>query len=198
MKNEKRAFLLILLIPLTFACLPGLRFSIEPTPTDRIITTTPPPPASPTPSPLPPTLTPQAVGIDHVNIYLVAVGDNGASGKLIGCGDSLVAVEVPIESTLGVLRAALNELFKLQGQREYGQSGLYNALYLSNLSIANVAVIDGEAVIDLKGNLVFGGECDIPRIEEQLRAIALQFHTVDSVSITINGVPLEKLLDLRG
>jgi len=82
--------------------------------------------------------------------------------------------------------------------REYGQSGLYNALYLSNLSIANAAVIDGEAVIDLKGNLVFGGECDIPRIEEQLHAIALQFHTVDSVSITINGVPLEKLLDLRG
>jgi hypothetical protein len=140
----------------------------------------------------------QPTGLDRVNIYLVAVGDNGTSGILIGCGDSLVPVEVRIKSTLGVLRAALNELFKLKGQSMYGQSGLYNALYLSDLSIADVSVIDGEARIDLVGELIIGGVCDIPRIEEQLRTTALQFSTVNRVSIRVNGVPLEELLDLRG
>lgn len=140
----------------------------------------------------------QPTGLGVVNIYLVAVGDNGASGVQIGCGDSLVPVEVKIEPTLGVLRAALNELLKLEGQREYGQSGLYNALYLSDLSITDVAVIEREAIIQLEGELVFGGECDIPRIEEQLRALALQFNTVERVNITVNGQALEDLLDLRG
>jgi hypothetical protein len=40
--------------------------------------------------------------------------------------------------------------------------------------------------------------CDNPRVEGQLTAIALQFSTVKSVSIYINGTPLAKLLDLKG
>ena len=89
-----------------------------------------------------------------------------------------------------MLRAALNELFKLEGQQYYGQSGLYNALYQSHLSIADVAVVDGEARIFLTGNLTLGGECDNPRVEEQLKAIALQFNTVKRVSVYINGEAL--------
>jgi spore germination protein GerM len=126
------------------------------------------------------------------------MGNNGESGKYIGCGDSLVPVEIRIEPTLGVLRAAINELLKLQGQHTYGQSGLYNALYLSDLQLQDVAVIDGVARIAFTGQLIYGGECDIPRIEEQLYTLAMQFTTVDSVVITVNGVALEELLDLRG
>ncbi len=155
------------------------------------------------PSPLPPTLIsptaqPNAGALDRVNIYLVAVGDNGISGKLIGCGDSLVPVEVRIAPTLGVLRAALTELFKLEGQQYYGESGLYNALHQSHLAIEDVAVVDGEARIYLKGSLLLGGECDNPRVEEQLKALALQFNTVNRVSVYINGESLEKVLDLKG
>jgi hypothetical protein len=150
------------------------------------------------PTPLPPTAEPASQGLDHVKIYLIAVGDNGVSGKLTGCGDSLIPVEVRITPTLGVLRAALNELLKLEGQQYYGESGLYNALYQSRLSIADVAVIDGEARIFLTGTMALGGECDNPRIEEQLKAIALQFNTVHRVSIYINGEPLDDVLDLKG
>jgi hypothetical protein len=198
---KTKLFFLCLLFFLSAACLPGINLTVGSTPTARVITSTSQPLPSSTPTPLPVAPTPiptQPEGLDRINIYLVAVGDNGASGKLIGCGDSLVPVEVRIEPTLGVLRAALNELFKLEGQIMYGQSGLYNALYLSDLSIADVAVIDGEARIDLQGKLMTGGECDIPRIEEQLRSTALQFSTVDRVSIRVNGVLLEELLDLRG
>jgi hypothetical protein len=203
---KSRLILLVGMLILTMACLPGVSITIGETPTPLVITATlPAPTATNTPvpptlalSPIPPTPANPSSGIDHVNIYLVAVGDNGVSGKLIGCGDSLVPVEVSIPPTLGVLRAALNELFALEGEQYYGQSGLYNALYQSDLSIADAAVEDGEAIIRLKGNLLLGGECDIPRVEEQLKALALQFSTVDRVSVYINGERLEKLLDLRG
>jgi hypothetical protein len=189
------------------ACMPGVSISLTDTQTPVVITATPQPPAATeTPQPLPPTAQAAATqsagmageGLDHVNIYLVAVGDNGVSGELIGCGDSLVPVQVSIEPTLGVLRAALTELFKLEGQANYGQSGLYNALYLSHLEIDDLVVVNGKATMKLSGQIVTGGECDIPRIEAQLRAIALQFSTVQQVTITVNGVPLAELLDLRG
>ncbi len=57
-----------------------------------------------------------------VKIFLVATGDNGVSGKMIGCGDSLVPVTQQIVPTQGVLRAALEILLGIQ-QQYYGQSG---------------------------------------------------------------------------
>jgi len=192
---------------LVCACMPGVSISLTDTQTPIVITATPQPRVpTETAAPLPPATQAAAAqttdttgeGLDHVNIYLVAVGDNGVSGERFGCGDSLVPVQVSIEPTLGVLRAALTELLKLEGQADYGQSGLYNALYLSHLEIDDLAVVNGEAIMKLSGQVVTGGECDIPRIEAQLRAIALQFATVDEVTIIVNGVPLAELLDLRG
>lgn len=166
--------------------------------------------STPSATPLPPTATPtapiqptpQATALPSkpqtVLIYLVAIGDNGASGKMIGCGDSLVAVEVALEPTLSVLRAALTTLLNLPGEMTYGESGLYNALYLSDLQIDSLDIVERQATIALSGTLVYGGECDIPRIEAQLTALALQFSTIDSVTILVNGTPLSELLDLRG
>jgi len=166
--------------------------------------------STPSASPLPPTATPtatiqptpQATALPSkpqtVLIYLVAIGDNGASGEMIGCGDSLVAVKVAVEPTLAVLRAALTALLNLPAAATYGESGLYNALYLSDLQIESLDISDRQATIALSGTLVYGGECDIPRIEAQLTELALQFSTVDSVLILVNGTPLSELLDLRG
>lgn len=131
-----------------------------------------------------------------VKIFLVAIGDNGVSGTKFGCDDSLVAVEVPIAPTVGVLRAALNQLLSLKSSY-YGQSGLYTALYQSDLEIDSLSIKNGVASIYLKGDLKLGGTCDSPRVAEQLKAIALQFSTVSSVEIFLNSTPLEEALSLK-
>jgi hypothetical protein len=201
--NMRKVFTYFLFLILLTTCAPAL----APAPTETAIplptNTALPTLALPTDTPIPaalPTLAPTAIPSkpQTVLIYLVAGGDNGASGEMIGCGDSLVAVEVAIEPTVAVLRSALTALLNLAPQMTYGQSGLYNALYQSNLQIESIDIVDREAILRLTGTLISGGECDIPRIEAQLTAIALQFSSIDSVTIYVNGTLLSDVLDLRG
>lgn len=133
---------------------------------------------------------------ERTNIYLIAVGDEGASGKEIGCGDSVVPVEIPIEPTIAPLTAGIKALLAIDSEM-YGQSGLYNALYRSDLSVESVAIQDREAVIRLSGTLEIGGACDAPRVRAQLEETALQFSTVDSVSIFLNEDSLQTYLDAQ-
>lgn len=129
----------------------------------------------------------------HVKIFLIAMNDNGASGPSVGCGDSVVGVEREIAPTAAPLTAALKELVSLHDQF-YGQSGLYNALYQSDLHVERVAIINGVATIQLGGKLMLGGECDDPRVAAQIQSTARQFATVRSVVVLLNGAPLEKSL----
>lgn len=167
-----------------------------------------PPPASPTltvvsdppsPSQQPPAA-PEATsapsGPQMVKVFLIAVDDNGASGEMIGCGDSAVPVQVEITPTQGVLRAALQALLAIK-TKDYGQSGLYNALYQSNLQLDSVKIENGTASIYLWGSLTLGGECDNPRVEAQLMQTALQFSTVSQAEIFINNQPLKDALSLK-
>ena len=134
-----------------------------------------------------------AAGMMRVKLYFVAVNDNGATGKKIGCSDSLVAVDREIPATNAPLTAALNTLFSLT-DKDYGQSGLYNALYQSKLKIDSAAVVSAKATINLSGSLVQGGVCDSPRIQAQIEQVALQFSTVKSVAIFLNGKSLQQAL----
>ncbi len=172
-------------------------------PTDADLTPapaiTPPPDARGTPAPTvsapvaPAQTSTLAAGAIKIKIFLVAIDDNGKSGKKIGCNDSIIGVDRTIPVTQGVLTAALNELFSLH-ERNYGQSGLYNALYQATLKLEAAAVINGRAIINLTGKLTRGGVCDDPRIKAQIEETALQFVTVRTVAVTINGVPIDKAL----
>jgi hypothetical protein len=153
-------------------------------------------PATAAPSP---TATPTArplVLVDRVKVYLVAIGDEGKAGKAIGCGDSLVAVERQIQPTSEPLKAAYQELLSIH-DREYGQSGLYNALYQCDLKVDSVTLASGKATVRLSGKTVLGGECDNPRVGAQLTEIALQFPTVKEVAVLVNGAPLAQWLSLK-
>jgi hypothetical protein len=126
-------------------------------------------------------------------IYLIALEDNGKSGPLIGCGDSLVAVETRAMDA----RTALQSLLENQNQW-YGQSGLYNALYQSNFKIERFEIKNGSTEVDLTGILQLGGVCDNPRVNEQLQATIRQSTTENlPVIIRINGTPLEDLLSQK-
>lgn len=132
-----------------------------------------------------------------VKLFLVALEDGGKSGKKIGCGDSLVPVTRTIPSTSTPLRGTYQELFSLH-DRFYGQSGLYNSLYQSNLQIQNVTIdANGHAHVSLTGTYTLGGECDNPRFQEQLQAVALQFPSVKAVTVTINGKTLDEIVSQR-
>jgi hypothetical protein len=129
-------------------------------------------------------------------IYLIAIGDNGKSGPKIGCGDSAIPVQVRVPYTQAVLRASLDKLLSLK-QRDYGASGLYNVLYQSDLHVASLALDAGKATIRLTGSLTLGGECDSPRVDAQIRYTALQFSTVQDVTIFLNDKPLADMLSLK-
>lgn len=157
--------------------------SATPTPTGIVQTT----PVS--------TLTPATVS--KVKIYLVMIGDNGQSGAKIGCGDSLVSVDKDITPTQAPLKAALEQLLSIK-ERNYGSTGLYNSLYQSNLNIDTVSVDqNGIATVKLTGTTQFGGECDNPRFESQLKQTVLQFPTVKRADIFINDKALEQVVSLR-
>lgn len=178
---------------------------VRPTPTRILIPTpaadTPLPVTSVTPTPsltaAPTRTTTAGAGTTRVKIFLIALDDNGRSGKKIGCGDSVVGVERVISATSTPLTAALNELFSIRG-RTYGQSGLYNSLYQSTLKVDSITLADGKATITLSGKVVLGGVCDDPRFDAQIRETALQFSTVKQAAIFINGIPIEKVISEKG
>jgi hypothetical protein len=172
-------------------------------------------PAAPSATPLPPTGTSAAqpvattalpapaakptattAKVMGVKVVLIAVGDDGRSGTKIGCGDSAVPVQVMVPHTTGVLKAALDALFAIE-QRDYGESGLYNALYQSDLHLQSATLTDGKAVIKLTGTLKLGGECDNPRVGAQIAQTALQFSTVKEVQVFLNDKTLESALSLK-
>ena len=132
-----------------------------------------------------------------ITIYLIAINDNGQSGQLVGCGDSVIPVQVETNPTKEVLRTSLEKLLALKEQF-YGESGLYNALYQSDLEVDRITLENGKTEIFLTGTLMLGGVCDNPRVEAQLESTVLEFSNVQEVSIFINGIPLKEALSLQG
>ncbi len=129
---------------------------------------------------------------EQINLYLIAIGDNGQTGEKIGCGDSLIPVTREITAgptTPEKITAALTLLFSLH-DRDYGQSGLTNALYASHLQVQGVALQGNKAAVYLTGTLSLAGVCDDPRVEAQIAATAKQFAGVSGVLIFLNGGPL--------
>ena len=133
---------------------------------------------------------------DTTTIYFIALADDGRQGERVACRDSVVAVEVDIEPTVAPLRAGLETLIANR-DRFYNQTGLYNPLNQSDLTVAWVAINDGVARIEFTGELVANGECDAQRIVAQLEALAQQFFTVNDTEILVNGLTIESVLGLE-
>jgi Sporulation and spore germination len=199
---KSRTFLVLTVLILITACNGTFEIGLEHPPVDvpsLVAASATPPVSVDTLVPSAPTETavPTDLPASHtVQVFLIAVDDNGKSGLPIGCGDSAVAVQVEVPPTLEVLQAALVALLSIKDQF-YGQSGLYNALYQSDLLVESVSIVAGKASVYLTGTLLMGGECDSPRVQAQLEQTVLQFSTVTEAAIYINGKPLADVLSLK-
>lgn len=157
-------------------------------PGQTIPTTTQSIPIITTPTPV---TQPAIGGVGTVKLFMVALNDNGQSGKMIGCGDSIIPVTAPIPTTTAPLSAAFKALLAVQS-KDYGQSGLYNPSYADanpngSLQFVSASVVNGVAKIYLKGQISLPGVCEDPRLLSQFEEIAKQFSTVQKVEMYING-----------
>lgn len=138
------------------------------------------------------------------DLFLVAVDDNGQTGTKIGCGDSLVPVKdivtIPGKATdqqvADSITTVLTQLFAMH-DLNYGQSGLYNALYRSNLTVDRVTYTSAAVEVALSGTLELGGECDNPRAEAEISHTITQFTNSIVPTITLNGQSLASALSLK-
>ncbi len=129
--------------------------------------------------------------------HFVALNDDGKRGKKIGCNDSLIPVTLAVAESDKPIANALNQLFAVKSN-SYGQSGLYNALSQSSLTVDSTDVdATGKVLVKLKGTVKLGGTCDAPRAVEQIRETVTQFSWSKNATITINGQPLDAIGDMR-
>lgn len=122
--------------------------------------------------------------MQEVKVYLVAVGDNGQSGKKIGCNDSLVAVTRTIKPTVAPLKAALQELLSIPPKND-GPPKLENFWKGRNLQVRSVSIRRNTATIHISGEVYVAGICDEPRIEAQIEETARQFPNVKRVNVFV-------------
>lgn len=128
-------------------------------------------------------------------LFYMAIGDNGVAGPKVGCGDSAVAVTSAAITYTDPVEGALRTLLANHTQA-VGASGLDNALWQSRLDVASVERSGSAVTAHLSGTLTMGGECDIPRIEQQLMLTAARA-AGGPVAITINGKTLMEALSLK-
>jgi hypothetical protein len=133
-------------------------------------------------------------GMASLTFFKLADG-NDESGA-IGCGDLARLVTVKIPKGREPLRFTLDFLLR-HGKALAEQHGLYHPLAYSHLKVARLALLDGEAVVELKGRFAIGGVCDTPRVMAQLEQVALQFPKINKVRFYVNDVIISALLDQR-
>ena len=128
-----------------------------------------------------------------VKVFLVAVGDNGKTGRKIGCDDSLVGVRRTVKPNRAVLKSAVEELLKIS--RNYNEK-LENFWGGGGLKLKSVALAGGVATIRLTGKeLPIAGVCDLPRVVEQIEETAKQFPAVERVRVFVNGKTLAQAIE---
>lgn len=150
--------------------------------------------ASPSPSSTSTSQPPQQVA--PLTVYYVAMGDNGASGPMIGCGDSLVATQTAPTSFTDKVAASIRALLANRS-RTIGQSGLVNVLYQSTLNYAGESFDGTTVTVYLTGQFMLAGECDDPRAKAQLENTAMTAAGAKQAAVIINGQPIDQALSLK-
>lgn len=108
-------------------------------------------------------------------------------GKQRGC-DIVVLAERTVPATTAPLTAALKALFATKADEGGGLSS-FMPKTAATLTFDRATVASGVASIYLEGSLTgLAGVCDDPRAKIQIEETALQFPTVQTVKLYLNGV----------
>ncbi len=127
-----------------------------------------------------PDLAPERRGVS-----LAMLSDGGETPER-GC-DTVEMVTVTVPNTRTPLTSALQALFAIESETYEGYRN-FIARTNDTLSFDRATVADGVAHIYLEGSLSgLAGVCDDPRAQIQIEETALQFETVDSVVLYLNG-----------
>jgi hypothetical protein len=152
------------------------------------------PAATPTPTVNPsvsPSLKPGEVGSVKIPL-LVDASFTNFQGKIRGC-DKVVMTDRSISPTTAPLSAALKELFVRKEIWPYSETQPGNFLTSQkNLTFDTVTITNKVAKVYLKGTPTYAGVCDDPRLTTIIEETALQFSTVTSVEIYLNGKVYEQ------
>lgn len=150
------------------------RLDATASPTDPLATTTG---AYPVPSDVAPTTKVKVALLDYTGEM---------PGKSRGC-DHVILVDRVVPQTTAPLNAALRELFAIP-ESEVDGLGNFIPRTASTLRFDSATIQDGVARVYLSGSLSgLAGVCDDPRAKIQIEETALQFPTVQSVVLYLNG-----------
>ncbi|NCQ54430.1 hypothetical protein GW791_03270 [Candidatus Saccharibacteria bacterium] len=131
-----------------------------------------------------------------LTLYYIAIDDGGKSGEKVGCGDSAVMVKTEDVKTDNVVSSTFSRLLSNHNQF-YGESGLYNVLYNSNLTFLSSFKAGDTITVNLSGELSLGGVCDNPRVQSMLEMTAKTAAGATKANIFINSKPLSEVLSLK-
>ena len=109
------------------------------------------------------------------------------------CGDEIVWITAEVSATPAPLKATLNEMFNPTRDLGFSPGELGNiAAKQENLIFDGVLIADGVAIVSLSGEVSVDEDsevedCETSRLILQIQEAALQFDTVNSVQIFLNG-----------
>lgn len=110
--------------------------------------------------------------------------DGAITGEKRGC-DIVRMIYRYIEPTPAILNATMKELFAYDQDFDYLPGNFISKQ--TKLKFEKATLENGLAKIYLTGEVVYGGVCDDPRLEIQIKETAKQFETVKDVEIYLNG-----------
>lgn len=128
----------------------------------------------------------QTVQITNKMSVLVSFPNNQLDPNMLDCKKVFMTART-IDETLGVGKAALEELFK--GPTEQEKKDGYFTNIPTGVKIQKLTIENGVAKVDLSNELQqgVGGSCRVDSIRAQITQTLKQFSTVQSVIISING-----------
>lgn len=107
------------------------------------------------------------------------------SGKITSCGEELAWTTVEVAPTAMPLNATLQSMFNRPNDLGFTPGNFMASQ--TNLNFEEAVIESGVAKIKLNGSVITENDCDSNRLSIQIREAALQFDTVNSVEISLNG-----------